>query len=882
MISFKQIFTAKRLRPSFGKWGFVAIVSLGVVVCTLSATADVLLRKSTYTCTKTDDYPEKAENNSVAEYEYNSIGLMTRNVTTRGFESPVVSETTTEYGGTNPNPPYYDWSKSYLHADGEKKFYFYNEFKRDSQNRIVSTVGINTLAEEPIADISYFMYDENGNAILFAKETKEVTISLNPFSYTLGKTTSSSKWEWCEGKKGYALASNYSQSVTEVFPDSVRKITYTDNTHEAIKSINTTYYKDGEEIGYREIQFKTVTDGSGNEERKVQYSGYLNAITETDSVAKTITELGSASFDSETGEAKRYSKTVQSFDYAQPGHDSFFMRYNWDYDKKDWSLTEHTVYKWIPASRILQVWKGMTDELDYEIKYDNNLNKLGRMYWVADNQYYIIESLPGEPCSTVECILTYYNANHQYLRKIKLDTSKYYFYPQAREWLNGRWEMPSQPFIVDRYESTFNHIGKYGTGALTEITWNNSLDCPGSETHFYYKDGARKKIDTRSWDLQKLYFDILTEDVIYGGYIYTQRCYFERKSDNIMGVKFLDYDFHGSLKSESYQEFDSKRKLVHLYNYDKQTKTHLYSYTNLLHRGSFTRNDTTYSYSGEYVRETDMLTVDKKVSFEDKEKGHSSVSVYRLNTEDMSWIPVSEKTEDISSRPVWKTYKLPENISISNGGSVSYIHPSSFKYISDSQYFNPPKKVVETDKKTVTVTYDEMTGSVSERTADYYEYETKPGLCERRHVKEINGEKTVTSEKYLMNRDGYIAAMVTQNGEKHKYFYNKNNLLLRAELDNSDGAVHTFSYYNESDEIVDYDPVNDPEDSGVRNTYENVERLNFFVEGRSIISADASEFTIYNINGILVTKSYEGHAEVPASGLYIIIGNNKSNKLIVR
>lgn len=833
------------------------------------ASANVRVTKESWT------YPNAPENNTTVEYEYTKDGYISKSTMSVGDPNPEVCSTMLiEYYDFNSASSLWGrYKNKYVQPSLEWYGITYRDF--DELNRVAKEY---IFGGENLNNVTIytFRYD-GGKAYVSDTENWSCSVTQSPFSFTLGELKDKSSYVWCEGKQSYVVSYTSSTRETIVTSDMVETTEWEDETRSTIRSKKVEYYAGGKLVAEKHAW--PETDYS-TQEKYLEWSG---SKTEVNVDSKTgVTETIQYNVNRKTGEFEYSTKVVETEGLGKPGHDSYKYTYRWDNKEGVWVLNNNqwssVRYQWIANKRILESYNAGDGSLLNQTIYDADLNPIGVMNWVTESLYYVKDV---DKMSGVET-LTYYNSSNAYVRKIRMDFNTYYFYPIVRELRGSDWVAPTQPFIIKNY----NHYSHYhSTCPYTEMGWDVKSDRPSYEEDFNYdKDNKRYSLGQRNYD-DTGYFRV-DLNVVTNKYETKEVCKISWIDDHTIAQT---YTTGGTYDTPDYKEYETDRKLLHRYYYDKDTGTQLYSAT---------ESPLAVSYADEqgraveskinYDRASDVLTGTMKVEDEEKnDEGKvvkSDIINYILDVSDMSWKLANKVSEYYTVKPEWKHYQVPEGFRI-----YSDFRPSFNAVVDNFTYFYPETSIDKPslERNSVTYTYDTATGELVNTTSHTVEYTIEPNVNERRVIDVDNGEKHVEFERYEMNAAGNLTAVLRHDlTDGHHYYYNKNNHLVRAEIDGGNtgeynsgatraentSAVYDVTYLDESSEIDNsgVEQLNASDDSGIR------------VEGRQVYSAHGRSLKVYTIEGMMIGDGISSSVSLPSSGVYIVCTANASHKIAVK
>lgn len=838
------------------------------------ASANVLVTRETFT------YPDSPEQNTLMEYEYTPEGFISKVTRTVVGRNPQVSYTSFwEYSDINTDAS--TWGLRTLRSGssiyGESKEITKREY--DVQNRVIKQYDF-TGENLNHVYIMTFRYGEDGKAYVSGGELWECTVTESPFSFTLDRKISDDAYVWCEGMGVYQREYNYPSSEAKVYPDRVERTDWTDETRSQIKRKSISYYAGGKEIGY--ISASLEKDYQ-TQQMYLYWFGDKTEVKINDETGEI--ETIKYKVDSKTGELLYRRKEIESPDFGKPGHDSWRLSYLWDTTTDGWkpdtsSSGNSLKYKWDASKRILGTYDALTDKLIGQRIYDANMDLIGTMNWVSESLYYI-RDIDRE--SGVET-LTYYTSNNAYARKIRMDFNKFYFYPEVRELRGSEWVAPTQPFIIKFYDH-YDHYG-VSTNAYTEMGWNAEANRPSYEQDFSYDENNKRiNLGRRTYNSEG-YTNIDYPSV---GSMYTKEiCKIVWLNDHLIAQTYSMEQSASRKWGPDYTEYETDRKLVHSYRFDEATQTHLYRSTSSPLAVSYYDDEgKEHSSKITYDRATDALSGTKKVSSREKDDDNTvtkeEITNYVLDISDMTWKLASEEVKTYHEVPDWKKYKFSE------GFDLTYSFQPYFMAGEDFIYHYPetdlPSKTRD-DNKTV-LTYDPATGDLINTTSHLIQYTIEPRVNERRIIDIDNGVETSTFERYEMNSDGYLTAVLNDRmSSGHRYYYNENNHLVRAVMDNGTNSgysapsraadsnlVYEVRYLNESSEEKD--------DAGVMTVIAS-DSSDIMVEGRHVYSVSGQTLNVYTVDGLQISDGVSDSIELTSAGIYIIRTAAGTFKIAVR
>lgn len=836
-----------------------ALALLCISSCFATASAGVLVTKESW------EYSDKPD--QVRLIEYTPEGFISKVTYIYGDED-APAETFTflvEYRDINASTS--QWGLRF-----ENGYITKREF--DEHNRIIKTYSFDS--DTSSVQIYTYRYDDEGNRFLSAYESWQCTVTPSPFSYTLEKLFSKTEYVWCEGAQLYIEATSSGKREEVVYPDRVEETKWTDDTRAHIESKTIRYYADGEEIG----RIYTWPSKNSDGEEVLRWYGNKTEVTVDDASGDTITiKYG---VDSETGELLNQSKTVESSFLRMPGHDSYTHSYTWDDSSNSWKMNENNsfTYKWLSSKRILETYKGNAEKPFSQVVYDADMNLLGAMNWVSESLYYVRDIDPETKIET----LTYYNSRNSYVRKIRMDFNKYYFYPEVRELRGSEWVAPTQPFIIKNYNH-YKHSG-YSTSPFTEMVWDEAGNRPRYEQDFSYdSNNKRKNLRCRDYDNEGYIYRVPSK---YSTWDINETCTIKWLDDHTIAQT---YSMKGANYKQEwgpyYTEYETDRQIVHNYYFDEPTQTHLYSRTESPFAGSYNADGKRITRDINYTRETDQL--EKVIKIEEEDDNHvvtnKETSTYLYDVNDEAWKLQTKEITTKTVSPEWKTYKFSEGFYPYSDYNYT---PS---YLLDEVTFSTPetsKPAIHYDTNHFVYTYDTTTGELSNTTSNSVEYTNDSHINERRVISVNNGEESATFERYEMNDDGYLTYVLNNNlTEGHHFYYNENNHLVRAVIEkvryeyNEETKTYDYINYNLTYRVNYLNESSEEKDAAIEKIAPD-RKSDIVIDGRTVYSDSGNPIKAYAIDGKLVSESEAGSIELPAAGLYIIRTSSGAEKVAVR
>lgn len=844
-----------------------------ITAMTTIASANVLVTRESWT------YPDSPEKNTLTEYEYTPEGFISKVTSTVGHENPEVRYTSF-VGYSDINNSASTWGLQTIKSvspDWESKTITKREY--DGQNRVIKKY---LFSGENLCNVEImtFRYDDDGKAYVSECEQWECTVTESPFSFTLDRQIYTYGYVWCDGLGIYRRTSSSPSSEIKVYPDREESTEWTDETRSQIKSKSISYYADGKKTA--NLSASLIKD-SQTQQESLYWIGYKTEVNVNTQTGEK--ETIDYSVDSKTGEFVYKYRVVETPDLGKPGHDSWKLSYHWDASAEEWRLNNDIwnsiKYKWDASKRILESYNAATDELINQNIYDTGMNLIGTMNWVSESLYYIRDI---DRTNGVET-LTYYTSGNAYTRKIRMDFNKFYFYPEVRELRGSEWVAPTQPFIIKHYNH-YDHVG-IATNPYTEMGWDVAANRPSYEQDFSYDENNNRRNLSRRTYSSEGYTNINYPSV---GSMYTKEiCKITWLNDHIIAQTYSMEQSDSRKWGPYYTEYETDRKLVHSYNYDEATKTHLYNETSSLMAISYTDDEgKEHSSKITYDRATDALSGTMSVTSQEKDADNAvtkkEIKNYALDITDMTWKLASEEVQIYTVCPDWKKYKFSEGYYLAYNFMPTYLAGNDFIYQHPE---TEPASVKRENNKTV-LTYDPATGELINTTSHTIGYTIEPQVNERRVVDIDNGEETTTFERYEMNSDGYLTVVLTDKmTDGHHYYYNENNHLVRAVMDNGTTPdynaatraadsypIYQASYLNESSEEKD--------DSGVRNIIASSSSCDIMAEGRYVYSVSGQTLSVYTADGRLISDGVSDSVELPDAGIYLIRTATGTRKIVVR
>lgn len=759
-----------------------------------------------------------------------------------GYPENTLISQTTEFKDTIPGI----WKEYVLNIlntnDGNQIIKMERDFDRDM--RTIRTRQINNDTVLYIKEYDYNVYPQGAHVGYAAN-------IINPATGEIISTLGKEKYVWCEGAQSFKRERDSEIISEKVYPDSVVRI---ENNNKHIS-----YYKDGKEIGWLNIQKLNDTEISAY--GQVSYQ-------KTDSTLRTITKYA-YSFDSESRKWKGLSKSIESFDNKTYNRKGFYESYNWDEATDNWKLSSRTDYSWLAPNWRKGVGKNAdgTTSTSYSLfeddKYIRDATKL------SEDLYYVeIESKPDN-CT----YYTYYGSNGSVRRRIKADHT-YYFIDRFFEYKYGEWMPCTETVTLLNGSKQFVYTSFFENGIPRGI----------NETYFSTSENR--------WRTSHYIVYFQPDDKYEGkfplGYVYREVYSNSEKELERGSLKMLnDHVVAKEIeKSNYYYEYDMKHYVA--LNYQKEANQFVYSYCTYPKciSGEYAEGDTTVYLTPKYDHNSGIMTIDRR-----KQAGKKDDYNYEMReTYDFTlsrYIPVSERIEYTRPEPGWQDFKVSEELMPQVSSAFTADFTIGFKYfdnvlsntaespVSMSDLGHYKEERISTYDTYEAKSYNPIEGIWEETAYTRVEFDTTPERCARITTEHNQGTTNVTEQICEKTPSGYISAFIVKyNGEVRYatyYDYDSDDRLIQ--IRNSQ-FTHRFWYEPGKDLINDF--------TNIEATIVHEPEFTYTINGLTVNSDSNELLELYSLDGRAACPAASRCIIAPKPGLYILrIGDNAA-KISIR